>query len=761
MENQQIVETLGNIVKDITKAKEALKANNVKPKTNATISLADEINKIPDSIKASDKLEGFNGGQNTLKSGFIYFNRGSTTELSDNNTMVVNADMYEVPTGKYLNLTFPPAHIANSLDESTVIKLRCNEEISNIYNTVLTSIYKTYLKCNLEFDYTDIGITQVSNRRINVLLKKENLTVENGVYRFEELVFPTFNTNFYVVENDEDKNGTLITKFDVEKFHFSLNYHGKDFNIKCNRLIVDLDFAVKIIKNDVSGHEGYHYMTNFEEVLNKYYNRREDSDCHIIYLPEFNVSYAGVDYSYNGLSLDSDIIQAGNIQIRTEENESNKELLASPSHIANILRLVKVYNMDGSKVYNPKTKEFEDVATSSYVNDYIATIDDDMVDKDQYYKDTSNVMQVKMDVNKPINYKDQNEKVKENARNFIKALQVTSGYSYYLLEDGSIPPDMIKYVDRLYVYSYRNFPMTNLLEGALRLKSSNEFSDFIDVSNGMSFIFNDDYAKSRSNVYPFITNCAFYPSDSTNYSWVSLYITADIVKEDGVKYSVLKNAVNTLVSQYNVKLFNNTDTDLNDSGMIRNIKTNAAPLAYNENVRTVKIVSDSKNHGKLKTLLGYGMIYQTFDPTKVPEVPASPMKYILDKDSTIEVSESETFQSKMSYQMYILGPYTTDEMAKYVDKYVHVLVPEDHPGLGTFEFCMYRLPLYNLDETKKYNYSKKTWEPVNALTDDSAPMSEIYEDAAGYGEALQVFQNQMGFPTEPTKAAPVEEYDHL
>ncbi len=67
MDNHQIVETLENIIKDITKAKNALKANNVTLKSNATISLADEINSVPDSIKASNSLEGFNGGQNTLK----------------------------------------------------------------------------------------------------------------------------------------------------------------------------------------------------------------------------------------------------------------------------------------------------------------------------------------------------------------------------------------------------------------------------------------------------------------------------------------------------------------------------------------------------------------------------------------------------------------------------------------------------------------------------------------------------------------------
>jgi len=111
MDNHQIIETLDNIIKDITKAKNALKANNVTLKSNATISLADEINSVPDSIKASKELEGFNGGQNTLKGGFIYPNSESVNELNDSNTTVAKADEYEVPVGKYLNLTFPTASI--------------------------------------------------------------------------------------------------------------------------------------------------------------------------------------------------------------------------------------------------------------------------------------------------------------------------------------------------------------------------------------------------------------------------------------------------------------------------------------------------------------------------------------------------------------------------------------------------------------------------------------------------------------------------
>lgn len=765
MDNHQIVETLENIIKDITKAKNALKANNVTLKSNATISLADEINSVPDSIKASNSLEGFNGGQNTLKGGFIYPNSESVNELNDINTTVVKADEYEVPKDKYLNLTFPTPGIVNSTSSSDIIKFRYNGKMSNIYYTVLNALYRTYLKCSLTYDYNDSTITQVDSRKINVLLKKGNLTVENGVYKFGELVFPTFNTNFYVAKNDDDKEGTLITNFEIDRFHFSLNYRGKDLNIKCNKLIVDLDFATQIIKKEISGHDGYHYLVDDDPEAAEYYNHRDDRDHHIIYLPEFNVEYAATEYAYNGLSLDANVEQAYNVQIRTEESDTNKTLLDDPKHIANILRLVKVYNMDGTKVYNPMTKAFEDITTSGYFTSYGYTPDDNMIDAGEYYKNTNNVMMLDENGKKALNYKEYMAKLEKSTKAVVQGLNVNKGYVYYMIGN-SIEPELIRYDESTYVSYYQNFPMLKLLEGALRLGKYSNSRDAINVYNNTSFDFADEYSKQRADVYPFITNCAFYSSDTIGYGGIRLYVNVDTVRENGVKYTVLKNAVNTLVSHYDVKLYNNADPDIlsgNNNGLIDNIKTNAAPLVYNENIKSIKIVSDGKKRGVLKSLLGYGMIYQTFDGSRVPEKPATPIKYILDKDSTIEASKSKTYQSKMNGMTTILGPYTTNEMAKYVDKYVHVLVPEDHKGLGKYDFCKFRLPLYNLDETKKYNYSKKAWEPVGALTDDSTPMEDLYSnDITERGDYLEVFQNNLGFPTEPSgNDNHMEEYDHL
>ena len=388
-----------------------------------------------------------------------------------------------------------------------------------------------------------------------------------------------------------------------------------------------------------------------------------------------------------------------------------------------------------------------------------------MIDKDEYYRRTNNVMMLDSAGLKPINYKKRMAEIEEHTKTVMQALTVNKGYVYYLMDD-SIPAEMIRYADdNTYTAYYQQFPMTKLLEGALRISKYSTARNAINASSTVNFEFYDEHAKRRADVYPFITNCAFNSSDSVGYNGFRLYTNVDTVKEDGVKYSVLKNAVNTLVSHYDVKLYNNADEDMlvgNNNGLVENIKTEAAPLVYNENIKSIKIASYGKKRGVLKTLLGYGMIYQTFNGTKVPEKPAKPMKYVLDEYAIIEASKSKTYQSKMNGTTVILGPYTTDEMAQYVDKYVHVCIPEDHIELGKYSFCKFRLPLYNLDETKKYNYSKKKWEPVGALTDDSTPMEDLYSNNIfETNENLEVFQNQQGFPTEPSSNTPMEEYDHL
>ena len=114
-------------------------------------------------------------------------------------------------------------------------------------------------------------------------------------------------------------------------------------------------------------------------------------------------------------------------KIRTEENDTNKTLLEDPKHIANILRLVKVYNMDGTKIYNPITKAFEDASTSGYVTSPGYTIDDNMIDADEYYKNTNNVMMLDERGIKALNYKEYMAKLEKSTKAVVQGLNVNKG----------------------------------------------------------------------------------------------------------------------------------------------------------------------------------------------------------------------------------------------------------------------------------------------------------------------------------------------
>ena len=268
-------------------------------------------------------------------------------------------------------------------------------------------------------------------------------------------------------------------------------------------------------------------------------------------------------------------------------------------------------------------------------------------------------------------------------------------------------------------------------------------SDKIIGENEVKFRFTDIIDDSVKYNLPLLGICAADPyGNPVTYHGITLQLDGSGFdrNQDGVTYKPVANAANLIASPYDTKFIDTMSSDL------EYIYTSKAPLVYNKNIKRVLITSDSDRKGELELLLGYGLIYLVIDPAyDKPEVPSTPMKFIIDNETTIHNAKSKLYNTTVNSYEYVLGPASTDELAKYYDKYVHVLCPEDHPGLGTYEFCKYRIPLYNLDETKKYNYSNKTWEPVGSTTDDSLTLEEIYPteyaEARNNGKEPQVYVN--------------------
>lgn len=724
----QVIQTLESIASDIRDAKQALKSNNVTPESNSTSTLATEINKVPTGIKKSKVLEGFNNGKNTLFGGFIY--NTDSEELNSINSVLLAADEYVIPAGKTIDIDFPSAEVTNDLyrtkgNANLVIKTA--EPVTDIYNTILKPLYKTYVgkKC-ISQEITTVYTTDIH-------LDKSNMS--GDTLEVNEFVFPNFNTKLYYRKDGEEQD-TLITKINANKFHFSLSNKGRNIDLTCRELVIDLDSVLYF--TDIAGHNGY------ESADETYYSFRDDSNAHIIKLPEFNVSYSGITGRYEGLaelvylnSPGENIMTAANVQIRTEDDPVNILKLNEDANLGGILRLFEIYNMDGTKKYDPKTKTFVDASTYLEFEASLKLIKD----RNAYFGG-SYVMGILN--NRPINYKEYTDKLKKSKKDALAKLTIKQGYAYF----GDLVPisgDLFKFDDYNQPVVFEGFPIIYMDEDVIKFNRNSrpDGSGKIIGENEVKFRFTDIIDDSVKYNLPLLGICAADPyGNPVTFNGITLQLDGSGFdkNQDGVTYSPVANAANLIASPYNTKFLNTSGLDL------EYIYTSKAPLVYNKNIKRVLITSDSDRKGELELLLGYGLIYLVVDPAyDKPEVPSTPMKFIIDNETTIHNAKSKLYNTTVNSYEFVLGPASTDELAKYYDKYVHVLCPEDHPGLGTYEFCKYRIPLYNLDETKKYNYSNKAWEPVGATTDDSLTLEEIYPteyaEARNNGKEPQVYTN--------------------
>lgn len=730
----QVIQTLESIASDIRDAKQALKSNNVTPESNSTSTLATEINKVPTGIKKSKVLEGFNNGKNTLFGGFIY--NTDSEELNSVNSVLLAADEYIIPAGKTIDIDFPSAEVTNDLyrtkgNANLVIKTA--EPVTDIYNTILKPLYKTYVgkKC-ISQEITTVYTTDIH-------LDKSNMS--GDTLEVNEFVFPNFNTKLYYRKDGEEQD-TLITKINTDKFHFSLSNKGRNIDLTCRELVIDLDSVFYF--TEIAGHNGY------ESADETYYSFRDDSNAHIIKLPEFNVSYSGITGRYEGLaelvylnSPGENIMLAANVQIRTEDDPVNILKLNEDANLGGILRLFEIYNMDGTKKYDPKTKTFVDAST--YL-DFEASLK--LIKDRNAYFGGSYVMGILN--NRPINYKEYTDKLKKSKKDALAKLTIKQGYAYF----GDLVPisgGLFKFDDYNQPVVFEGFPIIYMDEDVIKFNRNSrpDGSGKIIGAEEVKFRFTDIIDDSVKYNLPLLGICAADPyGNPVTFNGISLQLDGSGFdkNQDGVTYSPVANAANLIASPYNTKFLNTSGLDL------EYIYTSKAPLVYNKNIKSVLITSNSDRKGELELLLGYGLIYLAVDPAyDKPEVPSTPMKFIIDNETTIHNAKSKLYNTTVNSYEFVLGPASTDELAKYYDKYVHVLCPENHPGLGTYEFCKYRIPLYNLDETKKYNYSKKAWEPVGSTTDDSLALEEIYpteyaEESSRHSVA--VYTNQ-GFELNP------------
>lgn len=717
--SNEIIQTLEAIHNDIKAAKETLKSNNVALESNATSTLSAEINKIPTAIKESRELLGFNSGSMSMSGGFLFDPRSSY--MNKLNTTILETDdgVYTVPKNKNFNISL--LKLPNPTDSSKATmtslgyyKYKVNADQSNI-SSVLDRLAKDYMfgAINSSNSYSS------SAPNIDLYIKDTSNSINidtNNIATINNFSMPGYYGKLFI--NDKE-----ITKVKTDTFTFSTNLNITD--IECNKLVIKSDAIYAIINKftDIN-------MEGFQELTSEQSARFNSQE------PAFKIKMNDVNFEFNALSEtthfnsvsryflnDTTIISTlssknlDRIQIFVEENESNIAKLHNKDVMLNVLQFIKVSNLDGTKIYSYKENkfipknEFTSIAQNLEYDDWSP-----YVNYDQYL------------INKVVCIPGvlENDTLKQET---YTPVNLPPFYSNMVEDNGYIR------------WQYDNYNMITFLKNNIPDKYNFDLFSYRQNLIGMALsaanLRQDKELKftcppnsDKNRLLPLLyTGRGSLNSSSYGAGLMNKLIVSDCPYDDRDGKKVLTDVGYNycgllLASPYDTK-FTNYSGDILTSASLTD-----CVIMYNENIKTVEFKENSTAYVSLivcqEPYLRHNEMKSDGSGFFKLEAPAEPAKFIF--TNTTKVKSVNDILLTLGGADIILGAYSTNALAKIWDKFINVLVPEDYPGLGTYEFEHYRLPVYNLDKTKKYNYSKKTWEPITALTDDSKSLSEIYPD---------------------------------
>lgn len=739
--SNEIIQTLEAIHNDIKAAKDTLKENNVALESNATSTLSTEINKIPTAIKESDTLIGFNNGSMSMSGGFLY--KTNEYSLSPETATVIKTEdgVYTIPEGKSLNMPFiNKIPYATNLPKNNDYTLKYNGY--SYYEDLFKHLYEDYMINNcLVNNHNNI----TSGNKLKYLYIK---SIETNVY---EENTKTLNTSTFVMPGIVPKiffNEKEVNRVKCGTFVLSFNYNIPE--VECGSLELNLDTIPTLANLFPSQSEN---GSGFGDDSANYIARLEQNEPYLkIIMKYINFVYSSLTLpsSQNAISLHSregvrcsGDPQRSKIGIYVDDTkEENLKKLDDVYVLLSVLRFFTVYNLDGTKCYSAKTKKFipkEEYMSDNYPIDYNNLDLSPYHSYDEFLAYNRNMIYTdNIGENRTIKFKREvYDTEKFNFDDKLNRYHMTdSGLETSQLDKGSnaliLNPNVEKY--EIYIFNY--YP--NIISLALGKLSKSDYT--------FKFSAEDNLLTRGSNAVttmPFLSSCLLTgPYNTMGYGVFTtlgsgnkiLFINAYVTSHGPESIMTLLNSTDynkiglLLAAPYDTKFIpyaGNPETDYAVAAEL-----DECPLVYNKYIKSITLTENSKAYITTQWfnkpyLLSYRW-NSTLNKVFAADIPSEPMKFIFHK--TTKLSGIENMFALGIDTQVALGPYTTDESAKYWDKFINILVPEDYPDLGTYAFNKYRLPVYNLDKTKKYNYSKKAWEPITALTDDSTPTNDLFTE---------------------------------
>lgn len=719
--SNQIIQTLEAIHNDIKAAKNTLKENNVELVSNSTSTLSTEINKIPTAIKESRELLGFNSGSMSLSGGFLFDPRSSYMDKINATILETDDGVYTVPKNKDFRVSL--SKLPNPTDSSKATmtslgyyKYKVNADPSNI-SSVLNRLTKDYMFGAIK----SLNSYSPSAPNIDLYIHDTNnaITIDsNNIATINNFSMPGYYGKLFI--NDKE-----ITKVKTDVFTFSTNLNITD--VECDKLVIKSDAIYAIISKFTDMNmEGFQKLTSEQSTR---FNSQE---------PALKIKMNNVNFEFNALSetthfnsvsryfLNDNVTTTAStlssknldrVQIFVEENESNIAKLHNKDVMLNVLQFIKVSNLDGTKIYSYKENkfipknEFTSIAQNLEYDDWSP-----YVNYEQYLLNKvvciPGVLEndtMKQETYTPV-----------NLPSFYSSMTEEDGYIRWAYDNDNMITFLKNNIPDKYnfdLFSYRQ-NLIGMALSAANLRQDKELK-FTCPPNS-----------DKKLLLPLLyTGRGSLNSSSYGAAVINKLIVSDCPYDDRDGKKILTDVSYNycgllLASPYDTKFTNYSGDILTSASLTDGV------IMYNENIKTVEFKENSTAYVSLivcqEPYLRHNEMKSDGSGFFKLEPPTEPAKFIFTNTTKVK-SVNDILLTSGGYDV-VLGSYSTNALAKIWDKFINVLVPEDYPGLGTYEFEHYRLPVYNLDKTKKYNYSKKAWEPITALTDDSKQLSEIYPD---------------------------------
>lgn len=666
----QITGTLDKFKSDVQSVKEILNSNNVTT-TQFLKDLPTEVGQIPNKIKEADIFDGFANGNLSLYHGVVYPKDKLAIEENENTLMLVSGfNEYTLPPFKYIKNKI----LSTGFDTS-------NNPVINIKESSVN-----------EFE---------NNRILNLSCMSYNqMDVDNGANAntlFSRALNCTFNIipleeNSNLSYSAEDSTLTISENFDGEfglPWYFAkLSFNGNPVKrIVCNGGVFYAGAAIGLTEIVIGENVDFilppAYAYGMMNTIAKDWFMNEPLpnpiNIKLQDLSRTSITDFGITQSI-GRTLFIQIVWFKDIYSDSNDNLYKINVANDTDKYQDYLDNmyyryfnIKFYNSDNTKVLSPiVSKKFVDVGSA-----------EDFKSPEEIYRLF------------PANYKNSKCICYKGGLNLYK--QYSDTYNYFNADSVEMKGNFI-YHKNLYkgfgMATEQNCLLPTKYDNYLALPLNSCFTKTINVNSEDFTIDIIDIDDNYYSAFP-LANIDFNKTSSSNIKIKSSGF-------NGWRILYVKPKYSNMVEFY-------------ESGHLISgeVPIEQYPLSYNKHLTKVTV---------RKKLFYESDFVDDLLNANIPE-PSNPMIIEVNKDTKVEPlyvygkSYSSNDMTFTSFDRSDVEAFKT-KLARF-DKYIKIIIDSEddfHPDTLTKTI---KLPIYNSDQTKLYNYEKEIFEPIESITEDT------------------------------------------